>query len=259
MVGRQLRQLEEALGARLLLRDTRKQSLTEAGELFYRHAKEILASVARAQEALLDVDDEPRGKLRVAAPVSLGSSMIAPLIASYQQRFAKVDIELVLGNGMVDLIDGGFDLAIRVGALPDSTMVARPLRPYRNLICASPAYLARAGVPQTWEDLRSHRCLVHQAWQASWTAQDGGLLSWPMQQAFSANDGYALRAAAIAGAGLVLQPEVLLADAIQNGDLVAVLGNYVPPGLPVHLLYLRDPFSRRRLASLVDFLIGELG
>lgn len=259
MIGRQIRQLEEMLGTRLLKRDTRKQSLTEAGILFYRSVKEILHNLARAQEAVREIDSEPRGKLRVATPVSMGSSIIAPLIVQYQQRFPLVDIELVLGNGMADLIDEGIDLAVRVGGLSDSGMVARPLRPYQNLICASPAYLARAGTPVQWSDLAMHRCLEHQAWHPEWVLDDGSIVAWPIQQAFSANDGYALRAAALAGAGLILQPEVMLAEAIRNGDLVVVLDSFVPPPIPVHLLYLQDPYPRRLLAGLVDFLVAELG
>jgi DNA-binding transcriptional LysR family regulator len=259
MVGRQIRQLEEMLDARLLQRNTRKQSLTDVGQLFYRSAKEILDNVARAQEAVQDIHVEPRGKLRVATPVTMGGTLIAPLIVAYQQRFPQVDIELVLSNTMVNLIDDGFDLAVRVGALPDSGLVARPLRPYQNRICGSPAYLARAGVPQTWSDLQHHRCLVHQSWNTNWQADDGTELSWPSQQAFSANDGFALRAAALAGAGLILQPEVMLREAIQSGELIVVLDRFVPPPLPVHLLYLQDPYPRRRLASLVEFLAAKLG
>lgn len=258
MVGRQMRQLEDLLGTRLLKRDTRKQHLTEAGALFYRSAKDVLEQVARAQEAAQDVDATPRGKLRIAAPVSMGSSLIAPALARYQQRHPHVVVELVLDNAMVNLIDDGIDLAVRVGALLDSGLVARPLRPYINRICASPDYLARAGTPLHWADLAQHRCLVHQSWQPQWQANDGSTLAWPVQQAFSANDGYALRAAALAGAGLVLQPDVLLADAIRKGDLIAVLDQFAPPPLPVHLVYLQDPYPRRRLASLVDFLLAEL-
>jgi DNA-binding transcriptional LysR family regulator len=259
MVGRQIRQLEESLGTRLLKRNTRTQSLTDAGLLFYRSAKEILGTLARAQEAVQDMEAAPRGRLRVATPVSLGSSLIAPLIARYQQRFPEVEIELVLSNDKVSLIEDNIDLAVRVGGLPDSGLVARRLRPYQNRICGAPDYLARAGTPLRWADLASHRCLVHQSWPAQWVMADGSVLAWPVQQAFSANDGYALRAAALAGAGLILQPEALLADAIGSGALVVVLDRFAPPPLPVNLLYLQDPFPRRRLASLVDFLLAELG
>jgi len=214
--------------------------------------------VARAQEAVHDSDAEPRGKLRISAPVSMGGCLIAPLLARYQRRYARVEIELLLSNSKANLIEEGIDLAVRIGALPDSGLVARPLRPYRNRICASPAYLARAGTPVAWTDLASHRCLGHQAWHPQWALADGTQLEWPTRHVFSSNDGYALRAAAIEGAGLILQPEVLLAPALGDGALVAVLDDFLPPPLPVHLLYLQDPFPRRRLASLVDFLMAEL-
>jgi DNA-binding transcriptional LysR family regulator len=259
MVGRQIRQLEELLGVSLLKRSTRKQSLTDAGVLFYRSAKTILESVARAQEAVQDIDAEPRGKLRISAPVSMGSCVIAPLLAGYLRRFPQVEVDLVLSNTKVSLIDEGIDLAVRVGVLPDSGLVARPLRPYRNVICGSPGYLAQAGTPADWSELERHRCLAHQSWQPEWLRDDGTTLAWPTRHVLSSNDGYALRAAAIAGAGLVLQPQALLADALRAGDLVAVLNDFLPPPLPVHLLYLQDPFARRRLASLVDFLMAELG
>jgi DNA-binding transcriptional LysR family regulator len=110
----------------------------------------------------------------------------------------------------------------------------------------------------TWTDLAQHRCLAHQSWQQEWTLADGGVVSWPTQNVLSSNDGYALRAAAIAGAGLILQPEVLLADAIRKGELIAVLEDFLPPPQPVHLLYLQNPYPRRRLASLVDFLLEQL-
>lgn len=259
MVGRQIRQLEEFLGSRLLKRSTRKQNLTDAGLLFYRNAKVILDNVVRAQEAVQDIDAEPRGRLRISAPLSMGGCLIAPLLAKYQRRFPHVGVDLVLNNAKLDLIDDGIDVAIRVGTVPDSGLVARPLRPYQNRVCGAPEYFARAGVPVEWSDLENHRCLAHQSWHPEWTLEDGRILQWPMQHFFSSNDGYALRAAAIAGAGLILQPEVLVAEAIQSGDLVEVLDGFLPPPLPVHLLYLQDPYPRRRLASLVDFLVEELG
>ena len=258
-VGRQIRELEALLGTRLLNRSTRAQSLTDAGALFYRSAKTILENVTRAQEQVQDIGEQARGRLRISAPVSMGACLIAPLLARYQRAFPQVELELVLGNARVNLFEDGFDLAVRVGSLPDSGLVARPLRPYRNRICASPAYLAAAGVPLDWSALQAHHCLTHLAWRPQWRRSDGTELAWPAQQVFASNDGFALRAAAIAGAGLILQPEVLLADAIRSGELVAVLDDFLPPPLPVHLLYLQDPYPRRRLASVVEFLVAELG
>lgn len=258
-VGRQIRELEALLGTRLLNRNTRTQSLTDAGALYYRSARTILENVMRAQEAVQDIGGQAGGKLRISAPVSLGSCLVAPMLTAYQREFPHMAIELVLSNAKVNLLDEGFDLAIRVGSLPDSGLVARPMRPYRSRICAAPAYLAHAGLPLDWADLQQHRCLGHLDWRAQWTSKDGSDMTWPAQPVFMANDGFALRAAAIAGAGLILQPEVLLAEAIDRGELVTVLDDFLPPPLPVHLLYLQDPYPRPRLAQLVEFLLARLG
>jgi DNA-binding transcriptional LysR family regulator len=258
VVGKQIRQLEDLFGRRLLNRNTRTQSLTEAGAALYRRARAIVDAMAATQSELDEFDGAPKGTLRVSAPVSMGGYVIAPLLASYQQRYPQVELELVVENRHVDLIDEGFDLAVRVGALADSGMVARPLPPYRNIICASPGYLARSGTPLAWADLARHRCLRLLAFQPEWTLSTGETLRWPVQGAFSTNDGNALRAAAIAGAGLILQPSALLDEAVRDGRLLPVLENFLPPPLPAHLVYLRDPYPRPTLSSLVDFLLEQL-
>jgi DNA-binding transcriptional LysR family regulator len=258
VVGKQIRQLEDLFGRRLLNRNTRTQSLTEAGAVLYGRARAIVDAMAATQSELDEFDGAPKGKLRVSAPVSMGGYLIAPLLAHYQQHHPQVELELVVENRQVDLIDEGFDLAVRVGALADSGMVARPLPPYRNIICASPDYLSQAGTPRTWADLERHRCLRLLAFQPEWTSSSGETLRWPVQGAFSTNDGNALRAAAIAGAGLILQPSALLDEAVRNGQLLPVLQDFLPPPLPAHLVYLRDPYPRPTLASLVDFLLAQL-
>lgn len=258
VVGKQIRQLEDLFGRRLLNRNTRTQSLTEAGAALYRRARAIVDAMAATQSELDEFDGAPKGTLRVSAPVSMGGYVIAPLLAHYQQRHPQVELELVVENRHVDLIDEGFDLAVRVGALADSGMVARPLPPYRNIICASPGYLARAGTPLAWTDLARHSCLRLLAFQPEWTLSTGETLRWPVQGAFSTNDGNALRAAAIAGAGLILQPSALLDEAVRDGRLLPVLEDFLPPPLPAHLVYLRDPYPRPTLASLVDFLLEQL-
>lgn len=259
MVGKQIRQLEELVGARLLQRNTRQQNLTEAGQSFYASPKTILEQVRRAQESIYDLASTPTGSLRVSAPVSMGGCLVTPLIAAYLRKYPEVCIELVLDNSLISLIDASVDLAIRVGPVADSRMIARKLKPYQSLICGSPDYLRQRGTPQTWADLGQHLCLRHLAWDQTWYAEDGQALNWPHHAVFASNDGYALREAALSGAGLVLQPEALLAEPVRSGRLVPVLTPYLPPAQPVHLLYLRDSLPRRALAGLIEFLVEELG
>ncbi|MDB5785324.1 LysR substrate-binding domain-containing protein [Caballeronia mineralivorans] len=261
MVGKHIRQLEELLGARLLQRSTRRQSLTEAGAAFYESARTVLEQVRVAEHSIETMQATPRGLLRVSAPVTLGACAVAPLISGYLRQHAEVKVELVLSNTRVDLIEEGFDMAIRIGALAASELVARPLRPYRMIICAAPAYLERAGVPRTSADLANHQCLAHLVWngRTAWQLEDKPEYAWPRETRFASNDGQALRAAAVNGAGLILQPEVLLADDLAAGRLVPLLQSHVPVARPVNLVYFRDRRPRRKLMSLVEYLLERMG
>lgn len=262
MVGKHIRQLEAHLGMRLLQRSTRRQSLTEAGGGFYDNCRKVLEQVRWAETSVESLRAVPRGLLRISAPFTLGACVIAPLLASYLEAYPDVRAELALSNARVDLIEEGYDLAVRIGPLGDAELVARPLAPYQMVICASPGYLERKGVPASPADLERHHCLTHLVWNSrgGWPLSGAaGGLTWPTEGRFASNDGHALRGAALMGAGLLLQPRVLLADDLAAGRLVTVLDRYVPPARPVHLVYLPDFRPRPKLTSLVDYLSPRLG
>src|SRR5689334_24311846 len=164
MVGKHIRALEERLGARLLTRTTRRQKLTEIGRQYYERCKQILQDIHSAERAAENMRSEPRGELRICSPVSFGSMRLAPALADYLSKYPQVNVELQLTDEIVDLVEGQYDAAIRIGPLADSSLVARPLEPYRMLICAAPSYLSRAGVPQTPADLQRHACLGYTYW-----------------------------------------------------------------------------------------------
>ncbi|ONG03759.1 LysR family transcriptional regulator [Klebsiella pneumoniae] len=239
MVGKYIAQLESQLATRLLERNTRRQSLTDAGRVYFDEAKRVMEQVSIAESAVERLRLAPAGTLRVSAPTSFGASVM---------------VELDLTNRMVDLVDEGFDLAIRIGEIHQEDLVARYLAPYRMVICAAPAYLARYGTPGTPEDLADHLCLSHTVWTArnEWRLPGvEGEVRWKRDAVLRCNDGYALRQAAIAGAGLLMQPEVLLADALASGSLVRVLEAWTPQPRPVHLLWRQD---RRPLPKLTQFI-----
>lgn len=243
MVGKYIAQLESQLATRLLERNTRRQSLTDAGRVYYDEAKRVMEQVSIAESAVERLRLAPAGTLRVSAPTSFGASVIAPLTATFLQVWPAVRVELDLTNRMVDLVDEGFDLAIRIGEIHQEDLVARYLAPYRMVICAAPAYLARYGTPGRPEDLADHLCLSHTVWTArnEWRLPGvEGEVRWKRDAVLRCNDGYALRQAAIAGAGLLMQPEVLLADALASGSLVRVLEAWTPQPRPVHLLWRRS-------------------
>ncbi len=160
MIGKQIRDIEQRLGARLLHRTTRRQHLTEVGQLYYERSKQALAEVELAESSASELQASPRGRLRMIAPVGFGSDSLVPALVEFQARYPDVSVDLTLDNRRYDLIPEGFELGIHIGEVEDETLVARRLRPYRRILAASPGYLARHGAPQRPEDLAAHQCLA---------------------------------------------------------------------------------------------------
>lgn len=258
MVGKYIALLETQLGTRLLERNTRRQSLTDAGRVFYDEAKRVLEQVSIAESSVERLRAAPAGTLRISAPTSFGGCVIAPLTATFLQAWPEVRVELDLTNRMVDMVNEGFDLAIRIGDIRNDDLVAKYLCPYRMVICAAPDYLARHGTPQTPADLVDHLCLSHTVWTArnEWRLPGvEGEVRWKRDAILRCNDGYGLRTAAVAGAGLLLQPEVLVADELANGRLIRVLERYTPEPRPVHLLWRQDLRPLPKLTHYIEHLL----
>ncbi|MBB5367614.1 MULTISPECIES: LysR family transcriptional regulator [unclassified Janthinobacterium] len=263
MVGKHVKYLEQRLGTRLLTRTTRRQNLTEIGQQYVEQCRQILAQIAAAETGAEAMRATPRGKLKISAPVSFGSERIAPLMADYLTAYPDVSLELNLNDRMVDLVEEGYDAAIRIGALEDSSMVARPLRHYAMVICASPDYLARHGTPRTPDELLQHECVDfmqwsrHMRWRLS--GKEARHDSAPAESRFRSNNGQALRMAALHGFGIVMQAEILLADDIAAGTLVPILQDYVPAPRLMHLLYPRDRQPTPKLTTFIDFIMERYG
>ncbi|MEP6494234.1 MAG: LysR family transcriptional regulator [bacterium] len=262
MVGKHLFALEARLGTQLLQRTTRRQSLTEAGAAYFERCKQLLAAVSDAEASVQSLRKAPRGVLRVASPVTFGVQRLAPALAAYLRQNREVGVELTLNDRATELVKDGHEAAIRIGKLPDSSLIARPLEPYRMLVCASPDYIARHGTPQVPEDLSRHNCLGHKYTDR----RDRWRLIGPdgehrvnVHGNFVVNDGAALRTAALAGMGVTMQPEVLLADDVAAGRLVAVLSAYTPPARPMYLVYLPDRRATPKLRSFIDFIVERFG
>lgn len=262
MAGKHIRSLETRLATRLLTRTTRRQSLTEIGRQYYEQCRRILAEVKEAESLAEAMASAPRGVLKVTVPLTYGVEVFVPAMTDYLSAWPDVILELDLSNRISDLVDEGFDAAVRIGQLPDSSFVARPLKPYRMRACASPEYLARAGTPRIPADLAHHECLgfLHWGREGLWRLDgDAQGESQLRPGRFRANNGQALKMAALRGFGLVLQPEALLAKEIASGQLVSVLEDYLPAGIPVHLIYPRDRRAAPKLTTFIDFVIERLG
>jgi DNA-binding transcriptional LysR family regulator len=263
MVAKHIQTIEQRLDARLIHRTTRRQHLTEVGRLYYERCKQVLSEVARAAGRAAELRASPRGLVRLVAPVSFGSHSIVPALADYQALYPEVNVELTLDNRRPDLINGGHELGIHIGKLDAVDLVARPLRPYRRILAAAPAYLERHGRPEHPEQLSAHSCLGLSYWSRHdrWhlLGPGGDICEVVVKGRFTSNQGNALRIAALHGAGVVLQPEALLADDIAAGRLEQVLPDWSYRTTPMYLIYAQDSRPTAKLRSIIDFLLERFG
>lgn len=262
VVTRQIAFLEQKYSARLLNRTTRKLSLTDAGRAFYDRVRPLLNELAELDLALQAQGSQPTGRLRVAAPVSFGISHLGPAIADYLQAYPQVVIELDLNDRVVDLVEDGYDVAVRIGPLTDSSLVARPLAPQGLHVCASPAYLARHGTPQHPDDLRQHRCLQYSYASGGneWAFEkDGHTTLVRINPAMKANNGDVLRTAAIAGHGVIQQPDFLIGEDLRAGRLVAILPEYRRPPITMMAVYPHRRLLSPKVRSFVEYLEAHFG
>ncbi len=262
MAGKHVRQLEEQLGVRLLNRTTRRQSLTEIGQHYFERCKQALLEIEAADASVKEMQLVPRGVLRVTAPVTFGSLMLTDVIAEYLSQYPEVELDLSLNDRAVDLIEEGFEVAIRIGDLPDSSLIARPLQPYRVVVCAAPAYLEKYGTPQIPAHLRDHNCLyfVHVVSNNRWQFfGPAGKEVIEVCGSFRANNGWALRTAALNGIGIIMQPEALLAEEIASGRLVRLLENYELSHRAMHVLIPSNRKTTPKLKTFVQFVLERFG
>jgi DNA-binding transcriptional LysR family regulator len=262
MVGKHIKALEERVGARLLNRTTRRQSLTEIGRIYYERCRQILSDADAAEASANELQAAPRGLLRINAPVTFGSQRLTAAVCDFMRLYPEVEVNLVLSDRIVDLVEEGYEAAIRVGPLADSELIARKLAPYRMAVAASPAYLAEFGRPQAPEELGRHNCVGFAYWaeRDRWIFHKGERQETVQIKArLTSNNGQALRNAALAGVGIVMQGEVLLAEDIAAGRLVAVLPDWQAPSRPMHVLFLPDRRPTPKLRAFIDFIVARFG
>lgn len=264
MVTKHVAALEARLGVRLLHRTTRRLTLTEAGRRYLESCDRILADIAEAEGAAAAEHIEPRGTLRINAPVSLGTREIAAAIAAFGRRHPAVTVELGVNDRVVDLIEEGWDMAIRIGRMASSSLIARRLAPCRTVVCAAPAYLAAHGTPRTIEDLRAHNCLGYTLPSAAaaerWGFGRDASIGVSITGTLRANNGDVLRMAALAGHGVIYQPTFIVADDLVAGRLVALSLDHPAMEFPgVFAVYLPGRFPPAKVGAFVAFLAERWG
>ncbi len=258
-VSRRVSALEQRLGVQLLHRTTRVLNLTEVGRGFYQHSTRILADLEEAEAAVQQEHGELCGTLRLALPLSFGVRHMGKLIAAFGKRHPRLEFDLDLNDRRVDLIEDNFDLALRIGRLQDSSLMARRLFDVRAVICASPRYLTVHGAPETPEDLRDHQCLVYSNLPDSgkwgYEAPNGERKTVKVNRVMQASSGDFLCNAAALGMGLVMQPTFIAAEAIRAGNLIPVLTDYQWPVTPAYAVYPPTRHMAYRVRAFVDFLV----
>ncbi|WP_417518263.1 LysR family transcriptional regulator [Minwuia sp.] len=261
-VSKQLARLEERLGARLVNRTTRQISLTEVGQTYYGYCARILAEAEAADQAVAQLQDGPRGRLKVNAPMSFGTMHLAPAVAAFMCAYPEVTVDLELTDSFVDLIEQGVDVAIRITQMADSSLIARKLAPSRAQLLASPSYIAAHGQPQHPQDLKQHRMLIYT------NASETALLSFTrgdetvqvgVDGPLRSNNGEILRDAAIAGRGLVIDPTFITYKAIRAGTLVPLLTDWVPQDRNIHAVYPHRKHLSPKVRAFIDFLANHFG
>lgn len=263
VVSKAVTRLEEKLGARLLNRTTRRLSLTEAGSELYGRSVRALAEIENAELEVARFQTEPRGLLRVSAPMSFSILHLGPALQGFLTRFPGVTLELSLDDRQVDLVEEGFDVAVRIGRLQDSNLIARKIAPCRQVLCASPAYLAQRGEPERPEDLLEHSCILYSLLSAprEWRLEgpEGELHTVPINGSIQSNNGLVNRAAALAGGGIVLLPTFYLGEQLRSGTLKPVLCKFKPQELAVYAVYPERRNLMPKVRAFVDFLATTFG
>ncbi|MFC3028743.1 LysR family transcriptional regulator [Roseomonas sp. CGMCC 1.13459] len=264
MVAKHVVFLEDRLGTTLLHRTTRRQSLTDIGRAYYDRCRHLLLEAEAAEALAQEMRSQPKGVLRVNAPMTFGAFSLAPFVTRYLARHPEMQIDLTLNDRFVDPLEEGFEVMLRIGEVQDAALVAHPLAPYRLIACAAPSYLAARGVPETPEELEQHDCLAYAYWSPSipcrWVfTRDGKRVEVRATGRLRSNDWKTLLQAAIAGYGVTLGPEDVLASEIAAGRLVRVLPDHEGPTRPMHVLYAAGRRPTVKVRSFVDAVIEAFG
>ncbi|ACV26658.1 LysR family transcriptional regulator [Kangiella koreensis] len=263
LVSKYVSQLESDLKVRLLHRTTRSVTVTEAGQAYLERAQQILSDIETLEGSIKEEGDEPRGRLRISAPMSFSTLHLGKLLAEYQQQYPEVTIDLQLNDRKVDIVEEGFDLAIRIGDLESSSLIARKIAPIQLVMCASPDYLHQHGEPQSLEELKGHRYL-HYSYRnedlpALVSTQSASMVLNRQKGSIAANNGEVLAKAAVAGAGIVLQPTFIVGPYIAQGKLKPILKQHQQEPLGLYAVYPHRKYLSGKVQSFIDYLQSCFG
>lgn len=256
-VSRQVSALEKRLNTKLFYRTTRKVSLTEEGQIFYQHCRGVLDGLEAAERAITNLQATPQGKIKLTAPVTYGEQQVLPLINDFIQIYPDLEVTALLTNQNMDLVENGFDLAIRIGNLADSTLIAKKLGKRTNYVCAAPSYIEKYGMPHSLSELEQHSCLM--GTNDYWRFIDNGKeRNIRLSGRLRYNSGIALADAALKGLGIVQLPNYYVQSYLDSGQLIALLDNYKIPNETIWAIYPQNRHLSAKIRLLIDYLAAGL-
>lgn len=264
MIAKYVVFLENYLGLKLLNRTTRSQKLTEFGKQYYEKCLFILDEVKSSKTLAQQFIEEPKGRLRISAPVSYGHFNLISVLSRFMRCYPKVNVDLQLSDRYVDLVKDDFDIVFRIGELSNSSYIARKLNSYKLIFAASPTYLAKNGIPVTPNDIKKHQCLIYQ--YVNPTKKDyiwpfsinGKVINIPISGTLKSNDTLALANAAVEGLGITMLPQSMLSELIRQNKLFPILQDFLPPAREVHLLYKADKQQLPKLKMFIEFITNSM-
>ena len=260
-VSRQVSALEKRLNIKLLYRTTRKVTLTEEGRVFYQHCRSVLDGLDAAEQAVSNLQSRPQGRIKLTAPVTYGEQQLLPLVNDFMVQYSDIEVTAFLSNQKIDLVDGGYDLAIRIGKLSDSTMMAKKLSRRTNFVCAAPAYLEKYGTPHALSELSQHNCLLgtRDYWHFIENDKEAGKeRNMRVSGTVQYNSGHSLVDAALKGLGIVQLPDYYVQKHLASGALVSLLDNYREPEEGIWAVYPHNRHLSPKIRLLVDYLTERL-
>jgi DNA-binding transcriptional LysR family regulator len=263
VVSKQVSHLERHLGVQLLQRTTRRLHLTHAGEVFASYTQRIMSEVREAEQSVLPLQSEPQGRLRISAPESLAVSLLPEALLGFQQRFPKLELEIHITGHFIDLVEEGIDVALRVGELDDSSLIARLLMSCEFHACTSPEYLNKYGSPGHPDELSEHNCLIYSQGPQSggWFFKDekGKEIHTKVGGNLRSDTGHLLMSAALNGNGIFIAPTYMLASALKDGRLVTILNDYAPATTGLYAVYPYSKLVSTKVRAFVDYLVEAWG
>lgn len=261
-ISKSVSRLESVLGVRLLQRSTRRLSLTEVGEAYFEHCDRILEELSLAEDTINRLHLEPRGTLKISSSVAFGTLHVAPALPEFMALYPDLSVDLTISDRFVDLVEEGYDLALRITAEPGLNLVARKLAPIRRKICASPSYLASRGTPMAPGELKQHNCLDYSYMSSGgyWRlCGPNGDITVPVSGTLRMNDDEALSQAVLGGVGLALLPTFIVGKELQAGKLVEVLPGYVPIERFLYAVHLPNRHLPLKTRVFLDYLLARFG